>query len=768
MKKIEESYGVEGHHTIRRKYNCFKGLIMAMSFAILVWVIWAPNEALAYPTYSSGNCFSCHGDFNSGSYVSFKDGTPWGVDLMSGHIQMIAGDCDTCHSNGPRGNVFLNSSIGATGFDPIGCVGCHGRDDDVTDVCTGLGTGVEVVCGAGAGLRQHHFNSGVTVCRGCHFNDADPGSFTPVGEDVPPPYYFTPDAAHPLKPTDPCTDEAIFGPTGLDNDGDGLDDGNDPDCAAGNQPPVADANGPYNGTVGVPLSFDGSGSFDADGTIVAYDWDFGDGNTGTGVTPTHTYAAAGGYTVTLTVTDNDGLTDTATTTAEINLVNCSDPYEPDDDSTQTTSLFPGEPQTHSICPVGDEDWYAFTLIVTSTVTYDVVLETSGPIGDTRMWLYDSGLTQIDYNDDFNDLWSRIDRNCDVDALSPGTYYVKIDEYLNDHEIESYDISLTVTPCKCDINSSPIMDLVAWYYQSILDRCPEQGGAESWAAEIERIVSLGIDIKEGFIALGKLFFNSEEYLLKGKTDEAYIVDLYETFLHRTPSGIGVEVGEVDDWEAELTGGLTRNLLLNYFIFSDEFRTYMEGIFGPNTTRPEYSLVNDLYRGFLSRLPDNGGYNSWLALMQEAQCTGAQAVRDLTNQIGLLFIQSAEYEVRNPEFGNPDFSSEFVTNLYDAVLRRGAELAGYLDWKGYYDSGTLTKEEILQFFVESDEFQGRVHEVIAAGCSACGDGACELPENCSNCPDDCGTCPPVCGDGVCEVPEECEICPDDCFGDPACPE
>ncbi len=89
--------------------------------------------------------------------------------------------------------------------------------------------------------------------------------------------------------------------------------------SGGNISPVADPNGPYTGTVGSPVSFDGTGSFDPDGTIVAYDWDFGDGTVvlGAGATPSHTYAADGGYTVTLTVTDSDGATSTITTTATI-------------------------------------------------------------------------------------------------------------------------------------------------------------------------------------------------------------------------------------------------------------------------------------------------------------------------------------------------------------------------------------------------------------------------------------------------------------------
>jgi VCBS repeat-containing protein len=84
-----------------------------------------------------------------------------------------------------------------------------------------------------------------------------------------------------------------------------------------NDPPVADPNGPYSGTVGVPVTFYGSNSSDCDGTIVSYHWDFGDGAAGSEVSPAHTYSAAGIYTVTLTVNDNDGATHMATTSADI-------------------------------------------------------------------------------------------------------------------------------------------------------------------------------------------------------------------------------------------------------------------------------------------------------------------------------------------------------------------------------------------------------------------------------------------------------------------
>jgi PKD repeat protein len=79
-----------------------------------------------------------------------------------------------------------------------------------------------------------------------------------------------------------------------------------------NQPPSAAISGPTSGLVGETLSFDGSGSYDEDGSIVSYTWDFGDGTTGSEVTVTHVYTQAGGYQVTLTVTDDGGLSDLAT------------------------------------------------------------------------------------------------------------------------------------------------------------------------------------------------------------------------------------------------------------------------------------------------------------------------------------------------------------------------------------------------------------------------------------------------------------------------
>jgi len=67
----------------------------------------------------------------------------------------------------------------------------------------------------------------------------------------------------------------------------------------------------------LPVGFNGTSSYDPDGTIVGYAWDFGDGSTGSGATPTHSYSIAGTYSVKLNVTDNSGSTNISTQTVVI-------------------------------------------------------------------------------------------------------------------------------------------------------------------------------------------------------------------------------------------------------------------------------------------------------------------------------------------------------------------------------------------------------------------------------------------------------------------
>ena len=86
--------------------------------------------------------------------------------------------------------------------------------------------------------------------------------------------------------------------------------------------PVSVPGGPYTGTEGEQIHFDGSGSYDPNGgNISQYSWDFDNDGTPDSTTASgsvqHTYAQDGTYTASLTVTDEAGLEGTNTATVSV-------------------------------------------------------------------------------------------------------------------------------------------------------------------------------------------------------------------------------------------------------------------------------------------------------------------------------------------------------------------------------------------------------------------------------------------------------------------
>jgi subtilisin family serine protease len=96
------------------------------------------------------------------------------------------------------------------------------------------------------------------------------------------------------------------------------------DCHPENDPPVADAGGPYTTDEGVPVMLDGSNSSDPDGDPLTFAWDLDDdGNfdDATGITTTFDMVGQDGvYNIALEVTDISGQTDVDQTTVTVNNV----------------------------------------------------------------------------------------------------------------------------------------------------------------------------------------------------------------------------------------------------------------------------------------------------------------------------------------------------------------------------------------------------------------------------------------------------------------
>ena len=126
-------------------------------------------------------------------------------------------------------------------------------------------------------------------------------------------------------------------------------------------PPIAEANGPYEGEVGSPITLDASDSYDVDGTIISYEWDFNDDRiydeTTTSPIITHTWTEPYSGIVRLRVTDNDNQTATDTTFVEIKAISIQGDLDNDGDIDQNdlNILLSYRNQPASACPECDID-----------------------------------------------------------------------------------------------------------------------------------------------------------------------------------------------------------------------------------------------------------------------------------------------------------------------------------------------------------------------------------------------------------------------------
>ena len=108
---------------------------------------------------------------------------------------------------------------------------------------------------------------------------------------------------------------------GISSEGTGIGDAIIALVGAASNLPIADAGGPYTGTVGEPITFDGSGSRDPDGTVVLYEWDFESNGTfdysSSDPVATHSFPVGFSGVVTLRITDDDANTTTDTASVSI-------------------------------------------------------------------------------------------------------------------------------------------------------------------------------------------------------------------------------------------------------------------------------------------------------------------------------------------------------------------------------------------------------------------------------------------------------------------
>lgn len=247
-----------------------------------------------------------------------------------------------------------------------------------------------------------------------------------------------------------------------------------------------------------------------------------------------------------------------------------------------------------------------------------------------------------------------------------------------------------------------------YYRNILNREPDSGGVSYWQGEIERLRSLGADPAEAYVVMANYFFLSPEFTARNMSDGQFVSNLYGTFFRREPDGAGYSY-----WTGQIAQGMPWDMVMYSFMFSPEFSAYMAANAGAVSARAEVYAVFDFYRGAFGRLPDTEGLKYWVNRFRMAQCLPeaerAGGVYQTAIDIAGGFFGSAEY------WATPPSAELYVSDLYNAFMRRAGDLESYRWWSRQLTEG-LGHDVVRQAFIDSPEFGQRVNAIVAAGCAA----------------------------------------------------
>ncbi len=240
-----------------------------------------------------------------------------------GTIVLYQWDCDA--SDGVNLSAGSSSPIASCTYSTIGTytVTLKVTDDDgATDTATGTVSIANAAPNANAGGPYSVFQGSVLTLDGS-------GSTDPDGFLVS--YEWDCDSSNGVTYSAPSassvftcvySSQGTYTATLRVTDDDGATDVGSATVIVTNQPPIAEAGGPYNGNQSAAMPVFGFGSTDADGSVVLYEWDCtSDGSFDTSSSSptgsTCTYPTIGVYTITLRVTDDDGASATDTATATI-------------------------------------------------------------------------------------------------------------------------------------------------------------------------------------------------------------------------------------------------------------------------------------------------------------------------------------------------------------------------------------------------------------------------------------------------------------------
>ncbi len=233
----------------------------------------------------------------------------------------------------------------------------------------------------------------------------------------------------------------------------------------------------------------------------------------------------------------------------------------------------------------------------------------------------------------------------------------------------------------------IADFVERLYTIALNRESEPEGKAFWVKEIEDGNRTGGDCAYFFL------IEAPEFQNRGLGDEDFVETLYKTFFDRASEADGKAF-----WVGQLKNKtMTRDQVIMGFIDSKEWcnvcATY--GVkSGAPTAKAEIASKNAinfatrLYTCCLGREAEEGGLKYWSLALTNLEQTGCSAAK--------LFFTGNEFVGLNLK------DDEYVTRLYLTFMDREPQAGEVSYWAGEIAKGTQTRDSVLAFFGQSEEF------------------------------------------------------------------
>ena len=223
------------------------------------------------------------------------------------------------------------------------------------------------------------------------------------------------------------------------------------------------------------------------------------------------------------------------------------------------------------------------------------------------------------------------------------------------------------------------------YTIVLNRASEADGKAYWVKRLQNGTETGAEVAYGF-------YFSSEYKNYGKSNGAFVEDLYRGILGRES-----ESGGKTYWVTALNDGMSRAGVFAGFVASKEFTNICKSydvergtyeITNYRDRSPEVlAFVQRLYRITLSRKGETEGVEYWCQNLITKSKTGSGAA--------LGFFFSDEYTAKDRS------DTAFIKDLYTCLLDREAESAGLNYWSTAMKSG-MSRYGIFAGFAASNEF------------------------------------------------------------------